>query len=124
MWDLSGALQRVAQQDITYIDMYVYIYRGGEKNCDGVSVGAPRFSQSHELHELKWAYFSGPNFMPKDCTEGFTSIAINGPGVEEVVIVSSDHADREKNMWQFTTNALELIEICLKRHRASKHPTI
>jgi nicotinamide mononucleotide (NMN) deamidase PncC len=53
---------------------------------------------------------TGPTFAPPDCTVGFTAIAVAGPGVSEVVLVESDTASREQNMWQFTAAAFELLE--------------
>ena len=68
---------------------------------------------------------TGPTFIPPDCNEGFTALAICGPeDVEDVVIVASDHADREDNMWHFTHTALDFMEQCLRRHQASDHPLI
>jgi nicotinamide-nucleotide amidase len=53
---------------------------------------------------------TGPTFAPPDCHTGFTAIAVVGPGVSEVIVVESDTANREENMWQFTAAAFELLE--------------
>ena len=59
---------------------------------------------------------TGPTFIPPDCTLGFTAIAISGAGCEDVVLVSSEHSDREANMWDFTFCALEIFEATLAQH--------
>jgi len=54
---------------------------------------------------------TGPTFAPPDCTDGFTAIAVAGPeGVADVIIVQSDTAQREANMWSFTSAAFALLE--------------
>ncbi len=53
---------------------------------------------------------TGPTFAPPDCAVGFTAIAVVGPGVSEVILVESDTASREQNMWQFTAAAFDLLE--------------
>jgi nicotinamide-nucleotide amidase len=59
---------------------------------------------------------TGPTFVPEDCNEGFTAIAICGPDdLQEVALVVSDHGDREKNMWQFTASAIEFMEEALEK---------
>ena len=56
---------------------------------------------------------TGPTFAPPDCHTGFTAIALVGPGVSECIIVESDTADREENMWAFTQAAFDLLEQAL-----------
>eukprot|EP00931_Biecheleriopsis_adriatica_P091984 TRINITY_DN65827_c0_g1_i1.p1 TRINITY_DN65827_c0_g1~~TRINITY_DN65827_c0_g1_i1.p1 ORF type:complete len:495 (-),score=101.09 TRINITY_DN65827_c0_g1_i1:53-1444(-) len=55
----------------------------------------------------------GPTFTFEGIDRGFTAICVSGP-VERAVMVESEHADREANMWGFTKAALDLLSSCLE----------
>ena len=44
----------------------------------------------------------------------FTAIAVSGP-VSDVVLVKSQHGDREKNMWQFAEAGMALLQQCIEK---------
>jgi hypothetical protein len=53
----------------------------------------------------------------------FTAIAVSGP-VNDVILVQSDHQDREKNMWQFSAAALQLLLQCIQRSEQQPTPRL
>ena len=58
---------------------------------------------------------TGPTFAPPDCQTGFTAIAVAGPsGQSTVVLVQSEHANREANMWSFAAAALAALEEAIR----------
>ena len=56
---------------------------------------------------------SGPTGNRYGDAAGHACIAVAGP-VERTITLETGQADREANMWAFTTAALELLEACLK----------
>ena len=65
---------------------------------------------------------TGPTFAPPDWKNGFTAICVCGPmHVCEVVIVKSEHADREKNMWLFAAAGIRLLAKCLRENQPAVH---
>jgi len=58
---------------------------------------------------------SGPTGNRYGDAAGHACIAVVGPGVERAITVETGHGDREKNMWDFTRAALELLETSLPR---------
>ena len=54
----------------------------------------------------------GPGFAYPDISSGFSAIFVSGP-VEKGILVRSGHAQREENMWGFTSAALELLAECV-----------
>jgi nicotinamide mononucleotide (NMN) deamidase PncC len=52
----------------------------------------------------------------------FTAIAVSGPGVEDCILVQSNHRDREKNMWQFSSAALQLLLQCIEKAAGQPEP--
>ena len=64
---------------------------------------------------------TGPTFAPPDCNQGFTAIAVAGPeGVADVILVQSDTAEREANMWSFTSAAFQLLGEVIPEPAAAK----
>jgi nicotinamide-nucleotide amidase len=61
---------------------------------------------------------SGPTGNRYGDAPGHTCIAVSGP-VEAVITLETGSADREANMWTFARRAVELLESCLRRSRAS-----
>jgi len=55
---------------------------------------------------------AGPTFAYPDVTTGFTAIFVSGP-VERGILVRSEHARREDNMWGFSRAALDLLAECV-----------
>eukprot|EP00667_Euglena_gracilis_P010375 EG_transcript_10555 len=55
---------------------------------------------------------AGPTFGVAGVDRGFSAICVSGP-VEKAVVVRSDVANREANMWLFAKAALDLLEECL-----------
>jgi hypothetical protein len=46
---------------------------------------------------------AGPTFAPPDMACSFACVTVVGPhGLEESALYETDHADRERSMWQFT----------------------
>jgi nicotinamide-nucleotide amidase len=57
---------------------------------------------------------SGPTGNRYGDAAGHACIAVSGP-VEAVITLETGDADREANMWRFTSRALALLEDCLRK---------
>lgn len=70
---------------------------------------------------------AGPTFHPatgSGRTTGFTLVAVAGPeGLEEVRLVQTGHAERERNQWQFAAAAAQLLQECVQNFRACEGAT-
>ncbi|KAK3285455.1 hypothetical protein CYMTET_6941 [Cymbomonas tetramitiformis] len=57
-------------------------------------------------------------------TSGFTLVAVAGPeGLEEVRLVQTGHAERERNQWQFAAAAAQLLQECVQKDRVCEGAT-
>jgi len=73
-----------------------------------------------ELHGTTWALSetgaSGPTGNRYGDDAGHACIAVAGP-VERVITLETGDADREANMWAFTSAAFRLLESCMQESR-------
>lgn len=57
---------------------------------------------------------SGPTGNRYGDAAGHACIAVSGP-LDAVITVETSSADREANMWVFARQAIELLEVCLRK---------
>ena len=57
---------------------------------------------------------SGPTGNRYGDSAGHACIAVSGP-VEAVITLETGSADREENMWDFASRAVELLEACVRK---------
>ena len=57
---------------------------------------------------------SGPTGNRYGDSAGHACIAVSGP-VEAVITLETGNADREENMWDFASRAVELLEACVRK---------